>query len=86
MELPIGAIARVAIAGAPYRQRGTAVTAKKSKAAWGADRSKHPIARSRQGMEQPMAIQYGVAKPIARKDLVESFVVGALGQPNALGA
>ena len=85
MEFPVGAIAGVALAGAPHRQGGAAVAAEEGGPGRRADRSEYAIAGAGQGVQQAVGIEHRVAQTAAHQLLIEAFVVGAFRQPDAQG-
>ena len=70
VEFPVGAVAWIALAGAPHRQGGAAVAAEEGRPRRRADRRKHPIAGAGQGMQQPVAIEHRIAQAAGQQLLV----------------
>ena len=76
-------VAGIPILGGPDRQGRFAVAPEESDAVTAADRCIDPVARARPAMQQPVGVEHRIAKPGVAHPVIEAFVVGAFGQPDA---
>ena len=77
VKFPVGPVARIALAGTPYRQGRIAVAAEKSHSRWAADRCINAIAGTGYGVKNAVGVQDAVAQAVLDEHLVQTLVVGA---------
>ena len=85
MEFTVFGVTGVAILRRPHRQGRFTVPSEESDPIAAADRGVNPVTRTGATVQQTMGIEHGVTQPCIAHPVVQSFVIGALRQPDAHG-
>src|SRR5439155_3438491 len=85
VEVAIPEVARIALLGAPHLLGAVGVATEGGHAGFARDRRVHAVDRAGTGMRDAVRVDEEVAESRARELGVEAGLVGAFGQPEALG-